>query len=168
MRGFEQRTGSDGAFLFEVPVPSAERCSLYLAPDRFHGSFFLWFGGTDRGARPPLGEGVRDLGRIRLARTGAIMGRVTDGAGAPLDDVLMGIGPARGTTLGRFARSAADGSYLISHAPLGTYGVSTRLAGYVSQFREPLTVDADRNLGPVDFKLERALEISGRIVGRGG
>ncbi|MEM9378495.1 MAG: carboxypeptidase-like regulatory domain-containing protein [Planctomycetota bacterium] len=164
MIGFEVRTAADGSFRLEVPEPSGERQAFYAAADRHHDSFTLWFGGTRGQTRPTLTAGEHDLGAIVLGGTGAIRGQVTDASGAPMEGVRIGIGETKSTTLGRYATTGPDGRYVLAHAPVGTYGVDAEMEGWVDQFIAPVTVEAGRDAGPVDFALERAPTLTGRVV----
>ncbi|MEM6672980.1 MAG: carboxypeptidase-like regulatory domain-containing protein [Planctomycetota bacterium] len=164
MVGFEVRTESDGSFRLDVPEPSGERQSLYVAADRHHDNYTLRFGGTRGQQRPTLRAGEHDLGTIVLGVTGAIHGQVTDADGAPMEGVRIGIGQTKGTTLGRYATTGSDGRYVLGHAPVGTYGVDAEREGWVDQFFEPVTVEAGQDTGPIDFALERAPTLSGRVV----
>jgi len=168
MRGFEVATDVDGAFRFDVLPPTAARTSLEVRPDRFHDSHRIWFGKGNNRARPTLTAGVRNLGEIRLATTGAVRGRVTDAHGQPIADVKMDVGPGRSTTYSRGARTGADGTYLIAHAPVGTYAVKAKAEGYLSGYLEPVTVDARRDTTGVDFTLLAAPSIQGIVVDEQG
>jgi len=164
MVGFESETDADGAFRFEVSPPTGRGASLYAAGDRFVDSHSVRFGYSDARSRPALAPGLRDLGTIQLAATGALFGRVTDAGGAPIAEARVGIGPTRSTTYGRDVVTDADGRFVVAHAPVGTYGMEAEQDAFVSEFREPLTVEAGRDTGPIDFALELAPTITGRVV----
>lgn len=168
VRGFEVATDAAGEFRIGAPVPTAERTWLTVEPDRFHDSVLVDFASERRGARPPLVAGERDLGILRVAATGAIRGRVVDADGAGIGGVNMDVGPSMSHTYQRFAVTADDGSYLIAHAPVGTYGVKAKGEGYLHQFREPVVVEAARDTRGVDFVLERAPTIEGVVVDEAG
>ena len=168
LRGFEVQSDVTGRLRFEVPPPTNERTALRIQPDRFHDSHEVRFQANSDHGQPALTAGLRDLGELRLARTGAVQGRVTDERGNPLADVKMGLGPKPGQTYGRNARSAADGSYLIPHAPVGRYGVSATSGTHLRAFIEPVTVEAGRDTTGVDFVLQPAPTIEGFVVDEAG
>src|SRR5690606_7838055 len=130
--GFETRTASDGSFRIEAPPPTAEIVTLRVEPDRFHDSFGVSFGSRNAESVPRLTAGVRDVGEPRLGITGAISGRVTDTAGRPLADVRITIGSSRTSTLGHEAFTEPDGTYVLAHAPLGTYGANAKVDGHLA------------------------------------
>lgn len=163
MRGFELETEADGSFRFETPVPSAPRTVLRVRPERFHDSHTVYFDSTRDSAQPGLTAGVRDLGEIRLATTGALRGRVVDRNGAPLADVNVDIGPGRSTTYSRDAYTDADGTYVVAHAPIGTYAIKAKLEGFLSGHLEPVTVERQRDTQVPDFVLEPAPSIEGIV-----
>lgn len=162
-RGFEVSTDAAGAFRIEAPVPTAPRTMLKILPDRFHDSHSSVFGEDRRGQQPRLSAGVRDLGEIRLATTGALRGRVTDEHGQPLEGVEVSIGPGRSTTYSRDTTTAPDGSYVVAHAPIGTYAIKARLEGYLSGYIEPVNVEAQRDTDVADFVLAAAPTIEGDV-----
>lgn len=166
--GFETRSDEDGRFAFDVAAPTSEVTQLYVLPDRFHDMVRLIFGAAHSSSKPPLQTGENDLGTLTLAPTGALFGRVVGPDGAPVEGASIGIGPTRSTTYSRNVLTRPDGSFVLGHAPVGTYGVKAELEGHVNQFREPFTVDAGRDTGPVDFALVLAPSISGRIVDENG
>lgn len=164
MVGFECETDTDGAFRFETTTPTGRGASLYAAGDRFVDSHSERFGYSDAQSRPALTSGLRDLGTIQLVATGALFGRVTDAGGAPIAGAEVGIGPTRSTTYSRDVVTDADGRFVVAHAPVGTYGIEAEDDAYVSEFREPFTVEAGRDTGPIDFALELAPTITGRVA----
>lgn len=168
VRGFEVRTDGSGAFRIEAPVPTTEVVGVRVEPDRFHDSWETRLGTGSSCDGPPLVAGPRDLGEIRLARVGAIRGRVTDESGAPLAGAELTTGPEPTQTYQRDGRTEADGTYLISHAVVGTYGVCVKLDGYLKQFRSPITVEAGRDTLAVDFVLALAPSIEGLVVDEAG
>jgi protocatechuate 3,4-dioxygenase beta subunit len=167
-RGFEVATGSAGDFRIGAPVPTVARTVLSIHPDRFHDSVTLYFAEAGDRMLPPIDAGERDLGELRVARTGALIGRVLDSEGRPLADVYMDIGETRVTTLGRNAETGADGSYVIAHAPVGTYGVSTKAKEYLSHFEEGIRVEAGRDTLVPDIVLVRAPTLEGTVVDENG
>ncbi len=163
-RGFETRTSASGAFRLEAPVPTVANVSLKILPDRFHDSLWLRFATTGRDVQPPIVAGERDLGEMRLAHTGALRGRVLDSVGNPIADVEMDIGESISSTLQRGARTEADGSYVIAHAPAGTYGVQAKSKEFLSAFVPGQTIVAGRDTQVADIVLAAAPTISGTAV----
>jgi protocatechuate 3,4-dioxygenase beta subunit len=156
IRGFVTTTDAAGDFRIEAPPPSAAHVTLWIEADRFHDSHRVSFGDQGRD-QAPLTAGVRDLGELRLATTGAILGRVTDVQGRPVADVQVSIGAERTQTFSRDVYTEVDGRYELGHAPVGTYGVGVRREGFLSQFRAPVTVLARRDVANMDFVLDVAM-----------
>lgn len=168
MHGFVTTTNGQGRFRFAVTPPTYPRQWLVIEPDRFLDSRTRWFGeGTGTG-EAAIRRGERDLGDMRLARTGAISGLVLDDQGQPLPDVELETGPDRSTTYSRGARSGPDGRYEIPHARLGTYAVTAKKEGWLSATRESVTVEVERVTSRVVLILGVAPSIEGRITGPSG
>ncbi len=167
-RGFATRTNASGEFRFEAPVPTVATVHLKVHPDRFHDSVWLRFSTAGRDVQPPIVAGERDLGELRLAHTGALRGRVLDTAGNPIADAEMGIGESVSSTLQRDARTEVDGSYVIAHAPAGTYAVKAKSKEFLSAFVPGQTVVAGRDTDVADIVLAAAPTISGIVVDENG
>lgn len=167
-RGWEIPSGADGSFRFEVPVPTVAPTQLRIEPDPFHDSAWWILGGPDASARPPLRPALNDLGEILLVGTGAIRGRVTTSSGAPLEGAELRIAQDPTSTLGREGLSDASGSYVIAHVKPGSYGVAVNREGYLSAFAEPFVVEVGRFTTGVDFTLQDAPVLAGRIVDQDG
>src|SRR5688572_4451562 len=168
LRGWEVASAADGSFRFEVPVPTVTPTQLRVEPDPFHDSAWLILGGEDADTRAPLRTGVNDLGELLLVVTGAIRGRVTTQAGAPLADAELHIGSEPWNTLGREGTADASGSYRIAHVKPGTYGVAVNCKGYLTAFTKPVLVEAGRFTDGVDFALEVAPVLAGHVVDEEG
>lgn len=166
--GFEGATGSAGEFRFEAPVPTAVRTVLAIRPDRFHDSVTLYFGASGDRALPALVAGERDLGELRVARTGALIGRVVDAEGRPVEDVQVDIGETRTSTFSRAVDTGSDGTYVVAHAPVGTYGVNATSKLYLAHFETGLTVEAGRDTEVPDIVLALAPTIEGTVVDENG
>jgi len=156
-RGFETRSAEDGAFRLEVPVPDANRVWLTVGLDRFHGIHSAGFGRGSFQSGPKLAAGTRDLGDIRLAPAGVVFGRVTAPDGSPVPRVSVSAQRASGTT-------DAEGRYVLEHVPFGSHEMAALPVGYVVLRSEAVVVDAPVEIGPIDFALEVAPTISGRVV----
>ena len=168
--GIEVSSGEDGGFELTGALPSKESTMLKIGGDRFHNSATFYLGGSLQQSLPALKVGRRDLGEIRLARTGAIYGRVLNEAGAPVAGTQVWTGPGDGTTFERATVTGDDGRYVLPHARIGTYWVNTVFEGYLTQSAEDIEVQAGRDTGPVDFVLQDSPKIQGRVVdgdGRG-
>ncbi|MBL4771088.1 MAG: carboxypeptidase regulatory-like domain-containing protein, partial [Planctomycetes bacterium] len=166
--GFEAVTDKAGFFRFEVPVPTVLSVVLHIEPDRFTDSHSVSFHATSRGSAPILASGLRDLGTIILARTGALKGRVVDELGTPVAGVKMGIGPSESLTYSRDTWTAEDGTYQIGHAPAGVYGVRANSAAHLFQYRNPIAVEEGRVTKGVDFVLALAPTIEGKVLSQSG
>lgn len=157
-------TAADGRFAFDLPVPTASWVMLYITGSDYHGITGRAFGVAGGRNKEPLRAGKNELGDFVLVATGAIAGRVTDAGGAPLADATVSLS---GSFPGGYAvncSSESDGNYRLGHVPEGTYAVGCKREGYRSEGRAGITV---RNAGTspaVDFVLQAALTISGRVV----
>ncbi|HEX7091905.1 MAG TPA: TonB-dependent receptor [Longimicrobiales bacterium] len=89
---------------------------------------------------------------------GAIAGRVTDAAGAPLPGAQVIL---EGTSLGTLVRP--DGSYVIEQVPPGTHTVVAQMLGYRPQSVQVTVAAGGR--ASLDFRLaEDALELAALVV----
>jgi RNA polymerase sigma factor (sigma-70 family) len=173
LSGFGTETGDRGAFRIDAPVPTKKSWTYFeILPDAYHETYQFNFDPSLAGGGPSLTEGVRDLGEIRLAATGALRGRVTDEQGEPVAGVEMDIGPRRnvafrGLSL-RATRTDAYGEFLMGHAPVGAYVLKAKAEGYTIGYREPVTVKAGRDTTGMDFVLATAPTIEGIIVEEDG
>ncbi len=164
LRGFAIETDQVGRFRFAVPVPTAVGVRLTVNPEGFLDSYTVNFNPASRGGQPILQAGVRDLGEILLATTGSVSGMVLDEQGRPVEGVKMGLGPTSSQTYGRDVFTRKDGSYVIDHAPVGTYGIRANSKAHLYQYRRPITVEAGQGTRGIDFVLVAAPTIEGRIV----
>ena len=165
--GFATTSDANGAFRFEVPVPTVPFTTLRVVGCRFFDSAVFQFGNT--GSRlPAITEGTRDLGIIPLVRTGAIAGRVVDESGQPLAEVKISITAGHAQALGGNALTQADGTYLLEHAPGGTYGAKAFLDGYLQNLQEPITVAVGKDTTGIDFVLQPAPTIEGWVHDQDG
>lgn len=163
-RGFTTETDSEGLFRFEKPVPIVTRTFLKILPDPFHDSQWLFFDSNDQRHQPSLTEGTRDLGDIQLATTGALRGRVINEQGMPLAEVKMGVGQGVSSTFGRDVYTDAEGLFLLGHAPTGTYMLKAKVEGYLTGFKESVTVEPHRETSGMDFTLIASPSIEGIVV----
>lgn len=165
--GHITQTLPDGSFELSVPVPTTAATSLRIDGDPYREVHVESFNPRRRGASP-LRAGVRDLGTITLAATGAVFGRVTDSSGAPLPWVEINGGESSSSINTGYAWTGPDGSFRLGHAPAGTYGISAEKDGYMDAFESPITVEVGQDTGPVDLVLETAPTIDGRVVDGNG
>ncbi|MEZ6017179.1 MAG: carboxypeptidase regulatory-like domain-containing protein [Planctomycetota bacterium] len=164
LRGFRASTDLDGRFRFAVPPPTVPRQRLQVRPSRFLDSFERWYGDGARGNEPGFAAGERDLGELRLARTGAITGRVVDDYGRPIEGAEVGTGPNRSSTYSRGGWSDPDGRFEVPHAQVGTYGVKAKKEGWVSAFHDGVTVEPGRETPGIELVLSPAKTIEGRVT----
>ncbi len=102
-------------------------------------------------------------GSVAAQEAGSIAGRVVDAeTQAPLSDVTVYI---QGQDLGTLTR--ADGSYLISNVPPGSYVVVFHILGYGTATRPDVIVAPGRST-PIDAQLQVAVvELEGIVVDAG-
>ena len=168
--GWTTATDSAGAFRFEVPPPTQWTVSLEVADDPYLSQVILRFGKKGRNRLDPIEAGTRDLGIIRLTRTGAIAGSVRDEGGQAIVDAEVRLGPTRVTTYGlnNDTTSRADGSYLIGHIPPGEVGIAAEHDEHLSQFQSGVAVRAGETTQGIDFTLTSSPTISGRVIDESG
>ena len=166
--GWEKITGQDGTFRFEVPMPTSKYISVVITPGDYFESKTLNFGGTREGKLDPLELGARDLGTIRLLGAGSVSGRVTDAFGVPVQGVRVGTGTHSGNSCYHSSDTDAQGCYRCVHVLPGTLGVSAVHQRYVSQFLEPYSIEAGREITDVDFVLVGAPSMQGRVRNQAG
>jgi hypothetical protein len=86
--------------------------------------------------------------------TGAVSGRVTDDAGAPVAGASISV-INMSTGAASKVSAARDGRYLVQGLEVGgPYSVTARYPGYISQMRDGQMLTVSQNL-TLDFKLER-------------
>lgn len=169
LTGFRTVTDAEGAFRFDVPVPTSSWTSLSLRPSEFHtrdGRAFGMAGGRDE---EPLREGDNDLGTFVLANAGVIAGRLLDLEGAPIAGAhtrLERSGP--GDLVLNSNITGADGVYRIAHIPAGLRDAESLADGFVSGKRIGIDVVAGKVTAGVDFILRPSPEISGRVLDASG
>ena len=169
LTGFRTVTDADGAFRFDVPVPTSSWTTFSLRPSEFHtrdGRDFGMAGGRDE---EPLREGDNDLGTFVLANAGVIAGRIVDLDGAPISGAharLERTGPG-GYTLNSNI-TGADGVYRIGHIPAGRRDAESLADGFVSAKRTGIEVVEREVTAGVDFILHPSPSISGRVLDASG
>ena len=117
---------------------------------------------TDAAASP------RNVGAIQLGDAGAILGRVTDRSGEPLEETSIFIESEEYGVIGEQTKSGPDGRFVIAHTPAGKYAVYARKDGFLDGTREDVPARLREDTVGVDFSLESAPMISGRVVDQDG
>ncbi|HKE02043.1 MAG TPA: carboxypeptidase-like regulatory domain-containing protein, partial [Planctomycetota bacterium] len=158
--GVATRTARDGAFRLEH-VPSRATALLVSAPDLAPRLLRI----PDASASP---AGVRDLGDLRLARGGGVVGRVVDAAGRPLAGIRIGLSSREsfGAAAPR-TETGADGEFAIRGVAPGAYSldaVDPAGTGLESGF-ERITVGVDVESGADSVVIVDGRE-HGRVTGR--
>ena len=103
-----------------------------------------------------------DVGRIRLAAGGTIMGSVVDGRGAPIASAtLTVVGPGRG--MGTRAQGTSDlgGAFEIHGVPVGTLSVSASHPAFADARADGVVVDPAQGPG----RARIVMQAGGRIEG---
>lgn len=167
----------DGSFEMELDAPGTYVVTIQTTPGGGIGQDNVEFVRTI-----PAGEKhhmVLDL------PTGSITGRVTDGAGAGLGGVRVSIYTDGGSTTGtmsggKYAESTteSDGTYSLPHLQSGTYTVGAGGRPLTSAFdseadygrvvREKVSVSEGSVADGVDFELQPAGSIGGRVLDEAG
>lgn len=155
----------DGTFELEAPVPT-RFSSVTFGLDEFHSPRRVKFGGDRLGGRRRLEAGVRDLGDILLITTGAIRGEVLDALGTPIEGANLSAGtPWR--LYGR-AVSGVAGEFVIGAVPPGTYQINASADRYLSRHVQQVEVRRMQVTEGIDFVLETAPMLRGRVVDGSG
>lgn len=113
----------------------------------------------------------------QLSSGASISGRVTDGAGTPVQGVCVAAPPAGGA--GGSATTDASGTYTIANLPAGDYKVQFACgpSGFVSEWwndkpdmasADPISLTAGQQRTGIDAALASAGSISGTVTGPGG
>jgi len=166
--GWEVLTSADGGFRVEGPPPTAERQMLTLTPDDFHDSERVFFGQGEPRQQPGIRAGETDLGTFRLATTGVIRGFVFDEDGHPIEGAELDVGSEPSLTIGRGGLSDGNGAFVVAHVKPGTHGIEAEAEGYLSVFLKPVEVEAGRVTDGIEFVLQRAPTIAGRVIDEAG
>lgn len=167
-RGFEVSSDAAGAFRIEAPPPSVSHTWLDIRPDPPYDYAHFLFDSEAPDALPSLGEGIRDLGVIHLARTGVVYGHVLSLEGRPLQGARIHLAREESRPLDRFAISEQDGAYRIERALIGTFGLVAECDGYLTAFVSPFAVEEGAQVGPIDLVLTPAPTIEGVILDEEG
>ncbi|MEZ6018057.1 MAG: carboxypeptidase-like regulatory domain-containing protein [Planctomycetota bacterium] len=159
-------TGDGGAFVFDRLAAGRYRL-VVLGPSR----------GEQRGlyAAPPplsleLGEDERLTGlEFELPAALRLEGRLVDQAGAPIP---RGVVLARPTKEQRARPETAevkeDGTFVLGGLGAGTWNLSARSDGYAPASMAALELDPEDAPEPLEFVLERGLEVTVRVTTPGG
>ena len=163
----------DGSFEMNLDAPGTHLVTIQTTPGGGIGQDNVEFVRTI-----PAGEKHH---MVLELPTGSISGRVTDGAGAGLAGVRVSVYTDGGSTTGtmsggKYAESTTDfdGSYFLPHLQPGTYTVGAGGRPLTSAFdseanfgrvvRDKVSVSEGSVADGVDFELQRAGSISGRIL----
>ncbi len=155
-------TGDDGVFRLE-PVDKEHVRLLAAAPG--HGTTWRTLPDPLPGAR-----GDQELGDLVLEPELVLRGRVIDEDGTPVAGASVDFGAEARFQMGAGSASIADvasddgGRFRIGGlAPRDTVSLSVRAPGFVAVRLPRLTVDA-LDVEEVEVRLQRAMELSGRVV----
>ena len=165
---FETMTDAAGAFEFDAPFPTSDWISLIVRPSSFHmlaGRNFGPAGGRDE---EPLRRGDNDLGTFVLADAGAFEGKVVgvDGTPIPGSRVRLDGSFPGGYSVGAYSED--DGAYRVGGVPEGQHAVKASAKGFTSRRILLIKVKHGEVTTGIDFRLERAASIAGRVVDKGG
>ena len=155
-------TGDDGVFRLE-PVDKEHVRLLAAAPG--HGTTWRTLPDPLPGAR-----GDQELGDLVLEPELVLRGRVIDEDGGPVAGATVDFGAEARFQMGAGSASIADvasddgGRFRIGGlAPRDTVSLSVRAPGFVAVRLPRLAVDA-LDVEEVEVRLQRAMELSGRVV----
>jgi len=125
--------------------------------------------GSVSGIRLEEGEELSGV-VVELERGGAIVGRVLDEAGQPVDGALIHAWLYRGKRVARTFKTATDeqGHFRLDNLPQGNYRLRATAKGYLNERHyEDTTVSADQE-SEVNFMLQKGASISGIITDEAG
>ena len=153
-------TDEDGRFEFDVALPTSPWVMLTVdhLPYHMRAERSFRFGSEEE---PPLVPGDNELGEFLLEPAGAIRGQVRHlGTDTPPETrVFVEWG---GTSKSDWPDE--EGRYELGGVPPGRHSVEVHSEGFVSATRDSVEVRAGVTAERVDFTLERARAISGRVV----
>lgn len=159
----EATTDEEGRFEFDLALPTSSWISLSVSCPPFHTRTSREFGFAGGRKEPPLVPGDNDLGDLILQPAGTVRGQVRNG-GAELPT-----GTRISISLSASASTIScgldeEGHYELSGVPPGRHSVRARSEGFLSVTRDSIEVVAGEVTEGVDFSLEPAETISGRVV----
>ena len=171
--GFSVQAVEDGRFQLTLPFDGRADGFLRAQSDTFHEIGFLDFRpGRQEALGLQIAEGSVEVGDLVLARAGLVRGRVVDSSGKAILSATVAIGPGFGASYALhhagFAVMHSDGSFEISHAPVGGRGLKIQAEGFVSRFMEFVPIESSRATDVGSITLERAGSLSGMVLDSDG
>jgi len=157
-------SGQDGRFSIEATLPTSDWVSLSVKPGKYYSKAGRHFGIAGGRNKPPLHEGDNDLGRFILKSTGSVKGWVKTRNGSPLARAVVTVKDVHpeGGTLN--AVTDANGRYLISHVPAMKCKLEVDKDGYITTCSDSCEIWKGYTTEPVDFFMDTALSLSGRVI----
>ena len=162
------KSGADGTFVFEAPLPTADWVALSATPSDYFTLGELNFGPAGGRNQPRLVEGDNEVGDLVLANCGAIRGRVRTVEGASAAGAV--VGASSGPNARRYSSSVVDesGRFVLGHLAPGKTVFEVKKEGWVSSKDNPVEVRVGETVAVDDVVLARAAEISGIVVDQDG
>jgi hypothetical protein len=151
LHAWESVTDAGGAFLFDVPVPTAQWFELSSPPPLYTTRLFVQFQRMFRSGKNDLGEFVLDL-------RGAIGGLLTDESGSPVNMALV-MSPSAQASV----HSDERGRYVLGGLPEGLVPILVRTPTHIALEPAPIEVKSGSTT-IADFVLRAAPVLAGRIV----
>lgn len=161
---YEWTTDATGSFEFDVPLPTSSWISLSIKPSDFHSRAGRDFGPAGGRDEEPLRAGDNDLGTFVLDETGAFTGRVVDRGGAPIAEARARLDGAFPGGYSLSSKTGTDGTYRVGHVPKGRYAAEALAKGYLTGKVAVVEVRGGQVTPGIDFVLDSAASISGRVV----
>lgn len=153
-------TDGVGHFEFDLALPTSKWVMLTVDHMPYHVRAKRSFRAASE-EEPPLAPGDNDLGELVLEPAGAIRGLVRHvGTDAPPETTVS----VAWNDTSRSDWPDEDGRYELGGLPPGLHSVEVHSEGFVSATRDSVEVMAGVTTERVDFTLERAGRISGRVV----
>lgn len=163
-KGYELTTSADGMFHFDAPTPTSDWISLHIEGGLYHGIAGRNFGVAGGRNEPPIRAGDNALGDIVLATTGAVSGIVTSDDGTAVAGARVSLEGSYPNGYGVSTQSDALGHFTLGHVPAGTFQLRAHLDGWMIGRVPSVDVERQATTSGVEFRLQRAPTLSGRVT----
>lgn len=165
--GVETKAGSDGRFSLNLPLPIPPSVTVKVTAGRHRTRHAEVLANRRKpiAVKPAKDE---ELGVIQLVQASAILGCVIAEDGKPIGNARLTIWSREFGSIGLDAVSSADGRYVLGHNPAGVFQVTARAHGYFERAIEGVEMRAGQDTLGVDFVLQDAPLISGKVIDQDG
>jgi len=169
-------TAADGSYKITGLLPGTYRVRVYA--DGFDWEYYDDVQDSSAATPVPVSEGADTPGiDFSLTHLGSISGTVRDNEGNPIQGAWVHAAPLGENGTQNSTHTEADGSYAIPELAPGEYQVYAESEGYGWEYFDgaqdrdaaaPVAVTEGNDTPGIDFTLDPAGEISGRVTDRDG